>query len=135
MGQPGLSEDPRFDGNRARVENVEALDRIIGEWTKQYDADALLSILAEADIPSSLVYTAADIADDPQYRHRGMVQDVEDPLFGEVLQAGIVPGVPEDPGRIRWPGPKIGAHNDEVLSELLGLSPDEVQNLRDEGVL
>ncbi len=135
MGQPGLPEDPRFDGNRARVENVEALDRIIGEWTKQYDADALLSILAEADIPSSLVYTSADIAVDPQYRHRGMVQDVEDPLFGSVLQAGIVPGVPEDPGRVRWPGPEIGAHNEEVLGELLGMSAVDVKALRDENVL
>ena len=131
MNQPGLPLDPRFQNNRSRVANVEDLDTIIGEWTVQYDADALLAILAEADIPSSLVYTAADIAADPQYRHRDMVREVEDPLFGEVLQAGIVPGVPEDPGRVRWPGPKIGAHNEEVLEELLGFSANEIQRLRD----
>lgn len=131
MDQPGLPLDPRFQDNRSRVANVEDLDAIIGEWTVQYDADALLAILAEADIPSSLVYTAADIAADPQYRHRDMVREVEDPLFGDVLQAGIVPGVPEDPGRVRWPGPKIGAHNEEVLEELLGFSANEIQRLRD----
>ena len=132
MGQPDLLEDPRFRGNRARVENVEELDRIIGDWTKRYTAEDLLAVLAEADIPSSLVYTAADIAADPQYRHRGMVQEVEDPLLGPVLQAGIVPGVPEDPGQVRWPGPPIGAHNEEVLGGLLGLSASEIQTLRDE---
>ncbi len=131
MDQPGLPLDPRFQDNRSRVANVEDLDAIIGEWTVQYDADALLAILAEADIPSSLVYTAADIAADPQYRHRDMVREVEDPLFGDVLQAGIVPSVPEDPGRVRWPGPKIGAHNEEVLEELLGFSANEIQRLRD----
>lgn len=135
MGQPDLPQDSRFVDNRSRVANVEDLDRIIGDWTAQYDADALLGILADADIPSSLVYTAADIAEDPQYRHRGMVREVDDPLLGPVLQAGVVPGVPEDPGRVRWPGPKIGAHTDEVLSELLGLDAAAIQALRDDSAI
>ena len=135
MGQPALPQDARFRDNRSRVANVEDLDAIIGDWTRQHDADALLAILADADIPSSLVYTAEDIAADRQYRHRGMVQEVEDPLFGQVLQAGIVPGVPEDPGRVRWPGPKIGAHNEEVLGELLGMTAADVQGLRDQEVI
>jgi len=135
MGQSELAEDPRFIGNQARVENVDVLDRIIGEWTATFTSEALIDLLAEADIPSSLVYTAAEIAADPQYRHRGMVQEVEDPLFGEVLQSGIVPGVPEDPGRIRWPGPALGAHTDEVLGELLDMTPDDIEALRRDAVI
>ncbi len=135
MGRPELAEDPRFIGNQARVENVEVLDKIIGDWTATFTAADLLDRLTEADIPSSLVYTAADIATDPQYRQRGMVQDVEDPLFGSVLQAGIVPGIPEDPGRIRWPGPPLGAHNDEVLGELLDMTADDIESLRQNGAI
>jgi crotonobetainyl-CoA:carnitine CoA-transferase CaiB-like acyl-CoA transferase len=135
MGQSELAEDPRFIGNQARVENVDVLDRIIGEWSATFTSEALIDLLAEADIPSSLVYTAAEIAADPQYRHRGMVQEVEDPLFGEVLQSGIVPGVPEDPGRIRWPGPALGAHTDEVLGELLEMTPDDIEALRRDAVI
>ena len=135
MGQSELAEDPRFIGNQARVENVDVLDRIIGEWTATFTSEALIDLLAEADIPSSLVYTAAEISADPQYRHRGMVQEVEDPLFGEVLQSGIVPGVPEDPGRIRWPGPALGAHTDEVLGELLDMTPDDIEALRRDAVI
>ncbi|NKB55806.1 MAG: CoA transferase [Alphaproteobacteria bacterium] len=135
MGQPELERDARFIGNQARVENVEVLDEIIGQWTAKFTADALLDVLADADIPSSLVYTAADVANDPQYRHREMVRDVDDPLFGKVLQAGIVPGVPEDPGKIRWPGPPLGAHTDEVLGGLLGMSADEIEALRGGGVI
>lgn len=135
MGQPGLAEDPRFTGNQARVENVEMLDDIIGKWTATLTSEALLKVLADADIPSSQVYTAADIASDPQYRHRKMVQEVDDPQFGKVLQAGIVPGVPEDPGKVRWPGPPLGAHNDEVLGGLLGMSAAEIEGLREGGVI
>src|SRR3954465_15142312 len=67
MGQPDLPSDPRFSGNRARVANVDALDAIIGEWTRRYDAKEVDRILAEADIPATLVYTAAEIAADPQF--------------------------------------------------------------------
>ncbi len=135
MDQPGLAEDPRFTGNQARVENVEELDKIIGAWTATFTADDLLAQLADADIPSSLVYTAADVAADPQYRHRGMVQEVPDPAFGSVLQAGIVPGVPEDPGRVRWPGPPLGVHTDEILGELLGMNNDDINVLRRDSVI
>jgi crotonobetainyl-CoA:carnitine CoA-transferase CaiB-like acyl-CoA transferase len=135
MGEPDLPQDPRFLGNRARVANVEALDAIIGAWTLRYPAAELDRMLVEADIPATLVYSAAEIAADPQFRHRGMVREVADPAFGSVLHAGIVPHVADDPGEIRWPGPAIGAHTDEVLREVLGLSPDEVASLRQEGVV
>ena len=135
MSQPGLAEDPRFTSNQARVENVEVLDDIIGQWTATLTAEALLKVLADADIPSSSVYTAADIASDPQYRHRKMVQEVDDPQFGKVLQAGIVPGVPEDPGKVRWPGPPLGAHTEEVLGGLLGMTEAEIEGLREGGVI
>jgi crotonobetainyl-CoA:carnitine CoA-transferase CaiB-like acyl-CoA transferase len=135
MGQPDLPSDPRFTGNRARVANVDALDALIGDWTRRYEAKEVDRILAEADIPATLVYTAAEIAADPQFRSRGMVREVEDPAIGRVLQAGIVPHVPDDPGQIRWAGPALGAHTDEVMGQMLGLGGAEIQALRDEGVL
>lgn len=136
MGQPGLGRDPRFTGNLARLRHVDELDRIIGAWSQQLAAAELDRRLSEADIPCTLVYTAAECAADPQFRHRGMVRAVEDPLFGrEILHPGIVPHVPEDPGAVRWPGPAIGAHTDEVLRELLDLGPVEIEGLRQEGVI
>jgi formyl-CoA transferase len=65
-----------------------------------------------------------------------MVREVEDPLFGrEILHPGIVPHIPDDPGAVRWAGPPIGAHTDEVIGELLGLQPAEIAALREEGVV
>ena len=135
MGRPELAEDPRFKGNQLRVRNVEALDAMIGEWTAKVPAAELDRRLSEADVPSTLVYTAAEIAADPQYRARGMVRDVEDPQFGQTLHAGVVPHVPDDPGAIRWPGPPVGAHTEEVMGEMLGLQPADIEALRREGAI
>jgi crotonobetainyl-CoA:carnitine CoA-transferase CaiB-like acyl-CoA transferase len=135
MNMPGMIDDPDYVGNQARVRHKPALDRLIGEWTATMTADEAEKVLADADIPSCLVYTVADCAADPQYRHREMVKEVEDPYFGTMLQTGIIPAIPEDPGRIRWTGPEIGAHTDEVLSSLLGMSVADIAALRAEGAV
>ena len=135
MERPELIDDPRFKGNQARVAHVKEFDAVIAAWTRRFAAAEADAILSKADIPCTLVYTAAECAADPQFRHRGMVREVEDPLFGSVLHAGVVPHVPENPGQVRWPGPPVGAHTEEVLSDLLGLRPQEIESLRAEGVL
>ena len=97
----------------------------------------VLTLRSAGDIAGgqALIYTAAKCAADPQFRHRGMVREVDDPRFGRVLHAGVVPHVPEDPGQVRWARPAVGAHADEVMTELLGLRPEEIAALRAEGVL
>lgn len=136
IGRADLIGVERFAGNQQRVANSIELDELISGWSRTLDVDGLITALAEADIPSSKVYTAADIAGDPQYRERGMVREVNDPTFGgTVLHPGVVPRFGGEPAAIRWPGPGIGAHNDQILGELLGLSAAERAALRAEGVI
>lgn len=136
IGRPDLIGVPRFAGNQQRVANVLELDEIIRGWSRQHDSATLIEMLTEADIPSSKVYTAADIAADPQYRERAMVREVEDASFDQpVLHPGIVPHFGGAPAAIRWPGPPVGAHNDEILQGLLGMSVQDVAGLRSEGVI
>ncbi len=135
IGRPELAADPRFVDNPARVHHVAELDSLIAEWTSKLPAQALTDLLEDKDIPASKVYTAADCAADAQYRHRGMVREVEDPILGKVLHSGVVPHVPEGPGGIRWPGPRIGQHTQEVLGEMLGMSAGEILALRQEGAI
>ena len=87
-------------------------------------------------MPCSRIYDIADIAADPQFLDRGMVRRVADPRLGEVLHPGVVPAMTGGPaGGVRWAGPDVGAHTDEVLAELLGMAPDEIDALKKEGVL
>jgi len=135
MGRPELAEDERFRGNQARVANVAALDALINGWTATLEASALEAALRGADIPHTRAFTVADIAADPQMRHRGMVQEVEDGLLGPVLHPGVVPRVDATPNAPRSTGPAVGADNDAVLGDILGYSAERIAALRAGGVL
>lgn len=135
MGRPDLARTPRFAGNQARVQNVDELDAIIGAWTAGLDARELEASLKAADIPATRVYTIADCAADAQFRHRGMVREIADPLLGRTMHPGAVPRMEGEEELIRWPGPAIGAHNEEVLCGLLGYPPDRLRTLKERGVI
>jgi len=136
IGRADLIGTPEYAGNQQRVAHSAGLDALIGDWSRQHTSAALAAMLTQADIPSSKVYTAADIAADPQYRHRQMVRTVPDVSFAQpVLHNGIVPHIVDAPGEIRWPGPAIGAHTAEVLQSLLGLDETAIVALRADGVI
>jgi formyl-CoA transferase len=134
MGRPDLAEDPHYQDNQARVAHVAGLDAEIGAWTAQHDAASLEALLAAADVPATHAHTVADCAADPQFRHRGMVREFADAQLGPMLHPGIVPMLPDDPGGIRWAGPLLCAHNEEVFGGLLGLTTAEIAALHQEGV-
>jgi crotonobetainyl-CoA:carnitine CoA-transferase CaiB-like acyl-CoA transferase len=135
MGQPELADTPDYRGNQARCANVAALDRIIGAWSATLDVEALDALLAGADIPHTRVFTVADIAADPQFLARQMVQEVDDAMLGPILHPGVVPkmdGVSPVP---RATGPVIGADNEGVLRDVLGYDAAKIAALAAEGVL
>ncbi len=140
MGRPDMKQDPRYADNPSRVKNMPALDAEIGEWTKQFTLEELEEMIAGADIPSTRIYDTADIAADPQFLERGMVQPVADARLGEVLHPGVVPLMGDGAkdlsgGGIKWAGPRIGEHNEDVLGGLLGLDAAEIERLKKENVI
>lgn len=135
MCEPGLLKDPRFSDNPSRVANNAVLDASISRWSERHSLSDLEKMLADAEIPASRIYTAADIAADSQFRARGMVRTVDDPLLGEMLHPGIVPHVAESPGSIRRTGPALGQDTAAILSELAQCTPDDIRALKNEGVI
>jgi formyl-CoA transferase len=140
MERPDLQSDPRYKDNPSRVKNMPALDAEIAAWTSRYTVDELEEMVSAADIPSTKIYDMADIAADPQFIARGMVQPVGDPRLGEVLHPGVVPMMPGaakdgSAGGVRWAGPGLGAHNDDVLGDVLGLDRQEIERLKKEEVI
>jgi crotonobetainyl-CoA:carnitine CoA-transferase CaiB-like acyl-CoA transferase len=134
--RPDLGLDERFADNPGRVAFMDVLDTAIGQWTITMNAVTAAKILADADIPSTLIYTIEDCANDVQFIDRDMILAIDDPNFGKVLHPGVVPKMSgENPGGVAWPGPDVGAHTNSVLRELLKIGIDEIEALRVEGVL
>lgn len=133
IGRPDLADDPTLATNEGRVKRTDELDRVIGEWTIGVDLDQALSVLARAEVPSGRIYSIADIAADPHFAARGMLER-HGLANREVMLPGIVPKLSATPGRTRWIGPRLGEHTDAVLAEL-GLDPGTVASLRGRGVV
>ncbi len=99
MGQPGLAEDPRFREATARSANYEDLDDLIGQWTASLPLETLESILAQAGVPATRIFTIADIFNDPHYQARGSIVQAPDADLGTVAMAAVVPRLSATPGR------------------------------------
>jgi crotonobetainyl-CoA:carnitine CoA-transferase CaiB-like acyl-CoA transferase len=137
MGQPALAEDPRFKDNRARVANGDTLDAVIGTWTAAHTLAEAAAILDEAGVPAGPVMSIADVAADPQFQARGMIQRVPDARLpgGEAVLPGVVPRLTRTPGAIRRAGGDLDADTHAVLGAVLGLDVDELARLEHRGVI
>ena len=137
MEQPELLTDPRFETiqARGRPENMRAIDAIISEWTRCHDAGPLEERLRKAEVPTSRVYTIADIYADPHFAARAMLQQVAHPVLGHTTQSGVVPRLSATPGTIRHTGPTAGQDNQRVLENELGLDPAAIEAFRRLGAL
>lgn len=135
MGQPELATDPRFKTMRDRVKNADKLDAIIAEWIAQRPAKETVEILEKAGVPAGMVYNVADIFEDPHFRERENLVTIDDPQTGPVTLPGIVPKFSRTPGRIVRVGQPLGADNDYVYLELLGMPEEKYRQLREAGVI
>ncbi|MDP3490446.1 MAG: CoA transferase, partial [Phenylobacterium sp.] len=135
MGQPELSIDPRYATHAARGERQEELDAVISAWTSTLSLEDLLELLERHGVPAGRIYRAPDMLTDPHFIAREAIISVPHPVFGEVQMQNAFPKLSATPGKVRWPGPDLGAHTEEVLREVAGLSADAVADLRARGVI
>jgi formyl-CoA transferase len=136
MGQAELAQDPRFVTHVARGEHQEELEGIVAEWAGRHTAAEIDAVLNEAGVICGPIYTIADIFEDEQFKARGMLVEHNDPEFGSYIGPGIVPKFSETPAEVRWSATwDEGSHNEDVYGGLLGLSGDELAQLKEGGVL
>ena len=129
IGRDDLGNDPSLADNAGRAKRADELDRVIGEWTARHDADAIVQVLNEAQVPNGKIYSIADIARDAQFLARAMIREVRLPEGVTLKVPGVVPRLTETPGDLEWIGPKLGEHTDEVLARL-GYSAADISGLR-----
>ena len=136
IGRPELADDERFATHVARGDNQDEIEGIIADWARERDASEIDRVLNEAGVICGPIYTIADIFEDPQFQVRDMLLEHVDPEFGSYIGPGIVPKLTRTPGAVRWSATwDEGSHNQEVYGGLLGLTDDELAELREEGVL
>jgi formyl-CoA transferase len=134
IGRADLRDDPALARNDGRAAQMERIDEAICAWTRARTLDEVLNIMEKAEVPAGRIYSAADIAADPHFAARGMIEQVI-AGDGEPLKVpGIVPKLSATPGAIRSPAPKLGEHTDEVL-QAAGYSSEEISRLRKKGIV
>jgi crotonobetainyl-CoA:carnitine CoA-transferase CaiB-like acyl-CoA transferase len=135
FGHADMADDERFIDNRSRFRNLAELDALLESWTSSVDRETAFAKLRAAKVPVSRVRDLAELVDDPHLHERGAIVRIDHPSLGSVV-------VPNSPLRFRGtplatiePSPDLGADNDEVFGKWLGLSADEIDTLRSEGVI
>ncbi|WP_036510483.1 CaiB/BaiF CoA transferase family protein [Nocardia aobensis] len=135
MGRPELATTERFATHSTRGENMAELDDIIGEWTRTLPTNDLLDRLHAAGVPAGPIYTARDMFADPHFAAREAIVRLAHPELGEIPMQNVFPKLSETPGSVRHTGPELGEHTAEVYERLLGIGPDELSRLAENGIV
>ncbi len=133
-GCPDMAADPRLATNPGRVEHEAEIDTALSQWCAAHDSNYLLQELDEARVPAGPIYNVEDMLNDEHFNARGLFEQVE--IDGKPLKIpAILPRLSRTPGATRWPGGDLGSENREVLGELLGLSEQQLEELRAAAVI
>jgi crotonobetainyl-CoA:carnitine CoA-transferase CaiB-like acyl-CoA transferase len=130
IGRPELITDSRFVDNAARIRNAEAIDQIFAEWIGAHSADHVLTMLNDAGAAAAPVYDVSAVFEDSHFIARENIVAIKDRDLGEVRMQNVAPKLERTPGYIERGGPRLGEHTDDIYAERLGLTPDELAELR-----
>jgi crotonobetainyl-CoA:carnitine CoA-transferase CaiB-like acyl-CoA transferase len=130
IGMPELIDDPRYRTNSSRCDYADELDETIARWFARHDSGPILRAFEDAGVVAGPVLDIRDIVGDPHYRARGNIVRVPDEDFGDVRMQGVVPRFGRTPGAVAHSGKSLGADNETIYRDILGLGPEQVARLR-----
>ena len=135
MGMPELGDDPRYNSHMARGERQAELDELIGEWTKERTSAEVLTLCEEHGVPAGNIYRAPEMLHDPQFEAREALIEIDHPKHENFVMQNVAPKLSETPGKVEWVGPELGAHNEAVYGELLGMDSATRADLEERGII
>lgn len=134
IGRPDLAQDPGLADNAGRVARVAELDEVIGAWTSNKTVDEVLSDLDAASVPAGRIYTVEDIARDPHYQSRGMLDTVHMDDGTKLMVPGVIPKLSRSPGARARNAPRLGQDTEQVLRDI-GLEDEQIRQLIERGIV
>jgi len=133
IGRSDLANDPELAHNEGRARRVEEIDAAIAAWTAPRTIDEILQAMTKAKVPAGRIYSAKDIALDPHYAARGMIEEIVIREGRTLKVPGVVPKLSETPGSLRTTAPGLGEDTESVLQRL-GYTAEEIAAFRTEKV-
>jgi formyl-CoA transferase len=135
--QEDFIQDSRFKNLGDRLKNAAEVEAMVTKWSQNLSTEEALRILREKKIPCDPVLEAKEVLKDPQLKSRGMIQELRHPLGANtgVKTAGFPIHFSELPADYPGRAPALGQHNEEIYRGLLGLSKEELEQLKNEGVI
>jgi CoA:oxalate CoA-transferase len=135
IGREDLIGTPFCSQPTERLKYKEQIDAVVEAWTKTRSVEEILNKLRNAHVPCSMVPTYDQVCNDPQLLSRDMIIEVEQPLSGKVKTPGSLFKLSRTPGNVRYAAPRLGEHNLEVYSGILGYTETEIAELANDGVI
>ena len=135
MGKPELAGDPQWATLSLRGARSDEINGIVATWTSSLTAAEVEAACVAHDVPVGTAYSAADIATDPHMQARADLVTVDDPVAGPHRQQAPFPRLDGARPDGVAPAPRLGEHNDEVWSGIVGLSAGELARYRADGVI
>jgi len=135
LGNPPWAEDKRFATLTGRLKNRVELDRLVEGWTKEHTAEEAMASLQKQGLAAGVVQDASDLAKDPQLKQQGFFIELDHPELGKTLSDAVPIRLSDTPARYSRVAPLRGQDNDYVYGELLGMSRDELTELKKQGII
>ncbi|WP_162846142.1 CaiB/BaiF CoA transferase family protein [Seongchinamella sediminis] len=135
MGNPDWADIELFDDMLSRAQNADLIYPFIEEWTMQHDKMEIMEKCQQAGCPITAVFTVAEAAEQPHLAARDYFVDIEHPELGRVKNLGAPFKLPASPGGPLSAAPLLGQHNAEVYGEILGLSDDDITELKSDAII
>jgi formyl-CoA transferase len=134
IGRPEWGDDARFADRRDRVQFIDQIDDMIEAWTEKRTKQEVMETLAGAGVPCGAILDSAEVLADRHLRARGFITDLEHPRRGTFPMPGNPVRMSDSPTDLRR-APLLGEHNEEIYGKVLGLSREELDGLRRDGVI
>jgi len=134
IGKPEWKEEPGYATPPERLDKIKQIFDTIEEWTMTKDKFEVMEICNPLNIPCGPILSMKEIAEEPSLRETGTVVEVDHPTRGKYLTVGNPIKLSDSPSDVKR-SPLLGEHTDEILTEVLSMSRDDIAAAKSDGAV